>query len=100
MAETQIDLTGGRLVAKTLVRRLVPTNIRLSAAIYDRKNRRYVAIPGYRGLIPIQTRGELLKLWRAIREAVESQGWKTDDGVRAPLAGSSGAGGTDAGVEE
>jgi hypothetical protein len=76
MAGPQIDLTGGRIAARKLLRRLVPSRIRLALSIYDRKTHRYVQIPGYKGAIPVATKGEVVKLWRAIREAVESQTWR------------------------
>lgn len=88
MADTTIDLSGGRLTAKNLVRRCVPTTVRISLAIYDQKNRRYVQVPGMKGTIPIKTRGELLKMWKAIRESVESQDWSAnaDTGDRGVAA--------------
>lgn len=95
MPETEIDLTGGRLAAKNLIRRLVPSQIRLTVSIYDRKTRRYIAIPGYKGTIPIETRGELLKLWKAIREAVEAQGWRTDESARGTASSVRPAGAAD-----
>lgn len=71
----------GREEPRAMVRRLVPTRARLQLSIYDHmlEKRAYRAVPGYRALLSIYSRKELLALWRLIRDVIESKGWRDDD---------------------
>ena len=64
-----------------MIRRLAPTRARLQFSIYDHmlEKRAYRAVPGYRALLSIYSRKELLALWRLIRDVVESKGWHDDN---------------------
>jgi hypothetical protein len=71
----------GREEPGAMIRRLAPTRARLQFSIYDHmlEKRAYRAVPGYRALLSIYSRKELLALWRLIRDVVESKGWHDDD---------------------
>ena len=91
MKDNRIDLVG-REEPGALIRRLVPTRARLQFSIYDhsRDKRSYRGVPGYRALLSIYSRKELLALWRLIRDVVESEDWH-DATARRNHPGVSGA---------